>query len=134
LQATAGNSAVWVKHGQNTYAALTVNNADAGSNALIAVSRFSSTLPTTQPSFTTTNYAAGTPRIVVMMADGNTLFIYPDGSAEWIGHGPITYSTFAANESASTVSAVYIVADASQTVPYTANVTAFQYNGVNLIG
>jgi hypothetical protein len=68
------------------------------------------------------------------MSDGNNLFVHPDGSAEWTGNGPGNYSDFLAAEGSAAVNAVYIVADTSQGVAYTANVTAFQYNGVNLIG
>jgi hypothetical protein len=135
LQASTGNSASWVGHGHNVYASLTIGSASAPDGyALIAVSRFGSTLPSTEPSFATSGYAAGTPRIVVSMSDGNNLFVHPDGSAEWTGNGPGNYSDFLAAEGSAAVNAVYIVADTSQGVAYTANVTAFQYNGVNLIG
>jgi hypothetical protein len=147
FQASSGNSAGWVSGpgtGTSSEAYLTITNPAGFSFAVIAVHHFPSTLPTTStPSFTSPQYATGTPRIYIQMNDGNYIFIFGDGTAESVcsstctsayGSVSVVYPTFAAQESSATVSAVYIVADPSQPVPYTAYITCFQYAGVALIG
>ena len=129
FQASSGNSASWVIHGQE--AQLSVNNSTSSGYAVISLHHFSSTLPTTEPSFTATNYASGTPRIVIFMSNTAVFFIYPNGVVT--GSTPTAYATFVAANAGATVAGVFIVADTSQPVPYTTDVTSFQYAGVDLI-
>ena len=79
------------------------------------------------------------------MNDSSGAFIYPaavfgTNNVETLGSAcsssGLAYSTWQTCEAGTTntVSAVYIIADTSQAVPYTAYITAFQYNGIDLIG
>ena len=76
------------------------------------------------------------------MSDSDLIFIYPVGSGipvethiGGIGSYAINYTAFLAYEQSqgATVTSVIIVADTSQAIPYTAYITSFQYNGVNII-
>jgi hypothetical protein len=127
FQVSAGNSAGWSVYGADAY--LTVHSSAPGSFAVLGVNYFNPTPPSSEPSLAATNYASGTPRIVIFMSDNNNLFIYPTGGP------PTNYAAWLAAETAdgATVTGVYIVADTSQPVPYTTDVTSFQYNGVFLI-
>jgi len=98
-------------------------------------------VPTTEPSFTTTNYAAGSPRWVIDLSDGATLFSnqtnatsgweYNTGSG-WQGYGDTYAQAVAAAVGTATnvtVKDAYIVADGDQ-APGTEDVlTAVTYNG-----
>ena len=89
-----------------------------------------STLPATAPSLEATGYAAGTPRLVIFMSNGDTVFSYPGGTFEINSSGTyVDWATVLSTEGGKTVSSVYVVADASQAVPYEATVTALQYHG-----
>jgi hypothetical protein len=148
FQASSGNSAGWVVgpgQGSASEAYLTVNT-PGNSFAVITVHHFPASLPLVQPSFTSAQYASGTPRIFIYMSDGNYIFIFGDGTVECVVNGqavatlpngsPCSYTAFVAYEASTStsVSAVYIVADTSQLVPYTAYITSFQYAGDCLIG
>jgi hypothetical protein len=140
FQTSSGNSAGWVTGpgSSSSEAYLTINNATGFSFAVITVHHFPTALPSTTPAFVSPQYKSGTPRIFIDMADGNYVFIYGDTTVECILSGvsvyPCSYSGFYSTESSSSVSAVYIVADTSQAVPYTAYITCFQYNSDDLIG
>jgi hypothetical protein len=145
FQASAGNAAGWVvgPGSSHSEAYLTVNT-PGDSFAVIDVHHFPAALPKVEPSFTATHYLSGTPRIFIYMSDGDYAFIFPVGSGvalEAVINGSpstsiTTYSGFVQHEvsQGATVGAVYIVADTSQQVPYTAYITYFQYAGVELIG
>jgi hypothetical protein len=129
----------------STYGQMAVNLASAGK-----------TEPTAPPSFTTDNYAAGSPRWVVTLSDGYYLFGYPvqlgTGAAadftgnQWQVNGPSTtacgasYTTYAkalacADPSgAGTVKQAYIVADGDQKAGVVDTLTNVQYNGQTLSG
>ncbi|MGC8618665.1 MAG: hypothetical protein ACP5UZ_08045 [Thermoplasmata archaeon] len=149
FQASSGNSAGWVNGpgSSNPMAYLTIgpNSAEYG-YAVIVVHHFASALPDSSPYFSATNYASGTPRLVIFMSTGDYIFIFPTGSGisdELVigGTGSYgTYATFYSDESGATVTSVFIVADTSQgwsatngATPYTSDITGFFYNGVELI-
>lgn len=143
FQTSSGNSAGWVTGpgSSSSEAYLTIDSSAPGSFAVIYVHHTPSTLPSAEPSYTPVGYASGTPRIFIFMSDGNYIFIYPDsvlgaGYVSSTNLGTVLYTTWASSETGSgaTVTAVYIIADTSQAIPYTAYITSFQYDGVTLIG
>ena len=148
FQVSSGNSAGWVTGpgSSSSEAFLTINTATGFSFAVIYVHHTPAALPITEPSYSVINYASGTPRIWIYMSDGSGAFIYPTAvfgttNVETLGFtcsssGFVAYSTWQTCEAGTTntVSAVYIIADTSQAVPYTAYITCFQYNSTFLIG
>lgn len=145
FQANCENAAGWVTGpgGSSSEVYLTVISQNScssqGSFAVVYVHHTPATLPTTEPSYTPVNYHSGTPRIFVYMSDGSYAFIYPNsvygaGNVEAVPGGIIPYTTWMASEASNSVAAVYIVADTSQAIPYTAYITCFQYSDVYVIG
>lgn len=144
FQASYGNSAGWVYGPGNSnaevYLTIGASSAQYG-YALVNVHHFPSTLPSEEPSYTAVGYASGTPRILIGFSDGNYIFIFPDsvygaGTVEYVtSSGPsfVTYTALLTDEASATVSYVIIVADTSQAIPYTAYITDFTYNGIELI-
>jgi hypothetical protein len=121
---------------RGTHAQLTVNLREAGHVA-----------PATPPSFTTSNYAAGSPRWVLELANGKTLFGYPQQlggtastsftGAQWEVSGTSTYVTYAAALTAAgsnQVTSAAIVADADQTTGTVDTLTNVQYGGETVSG
>jgi hypothetical protein len=129
----------------STYGQMAVNLAAAGYAE-----------PASPPSFTTDNYAAGSPRWVVALSDGYYLFGYPaqlgTGATadftgnQWQVNGPSTtacgasYTTYAKALACSdpagvaTVKQAYIVADGDQAAKTVDMLTSVQYNGQTLSG
>lgn len=144
FQASAGNSAGWVTGPGSPHSEvyLTVNT-PGGSFSVVTVHHFPASLPAQEPSFTAINYASGTPRIYIQLNNTDYAFIYPSGSGVYLetiigGHAyySMSYADFVTYENGqgAIVTAVFIVADTSQAVPYTAYITSFQYYGDYLIG
>ncbi len=151
FQASSGNSAGWVNGPGSSdpvaYLSIGANSAQNG-YAAIVLHHFASQLPSGEPSFTATNYAAGTPRLDIFMSTGDYIFIFPSGSGipdetiiGGVGSYSVGYSGFVTAESDATVTSVFIVADTSQgwssttgATPYTSDIKSFYYNGIPLIG
>lgn len=93
-----------------------------------------STLPTAAPTYTASNYAAGTPRYVIYFSDNSTGFGYPGGL--WsVSNGPSTsYGQFRTQEASKTVTEVDILADVSQPASYSSTVSCINYGGTNQLG
>ena len=144
LSADGNGSAVFSAHGvpllnrgsTGTYAQLAVNLKALGQNLA----------PKTPPSFTTDNYAAGSPRWVIALANGRYLFGYPAqlGAGanasftgnQWEANGVNVYETYAkaladANDPLGNVAVTdaYIVQDADQAAGTVDTLTNVQYGG-----
>jgi hypothetical protein len=148
FSSTAGNSAHW--NADHTALVFTVTNGTAnahqglGGYALAYLHHTPSQLPTTEPSFSGDNIASGTPRLDIFMADGSYFFVYNDGSFQYINAGPLSqdcwggsacqagWATLAGAVNTS-VSSVYVIADGSQTMPYTATVNSLVYSGITYV-
>lgn len=144
FSATAGNSVHWNADHTALVFSLTNGTANArqggGGYANAFLHNTPSELPTTEPSFDGTGIASGTPRLDIFLADGSYFFVYNDGSFQY-NDGALTQSCWAGSAckadwtalqsqlTSATVSQVYLVADASQALPYTATVTSLDYNG-----
>lgn len=112
--------------------------------------RVGANMPTAEPSLTVTNYASGTPRLEIVPSGAdsiaNDVTGYPDPSLCGKTSGicwsvpPNTNSytaTYADVQSyingKGGIHAAYIVADGSQTTPYTSDVTGFSWDGQTLV-
>ncbi len=149
LSADGNGSAVFNEHGvpllnrgsTGTYAQLAVNLKALGQNLA----------PKTPPSFTTDNYAAGSPRWVIALANGRYLFGYPAqlGAGanasftgnQWEANGVNVYETYAraladANDPLGNVlvTDAYIVQDADQAAGTVDTLTNVQYGGATVGG
>lgn len=94
-------------------------------------------LPSTSPSFNTTNYAAGSPRLYITLSNGHSLWGYPansglnGGEMAWSTDNGNTYepwSTITAQEAGTTVSRVYVIADGDQAPTTTDMITCLLFN------
>ena len=111
----------------------------------------SSLVPTTPPSFTTDNYAAGSPRWVIELANGNFIDGYPaqlGGTAndsftgnQWAVGNSGTYESYAdaltgANDPLGNVQVTnaFVVEDADQAAGTADTLTGVQYDGLALPG
>lgn len=146
FSSTAGNSAHW--NARHTAVVLDVNRADAAKgqggpgagNAVAYLHSTPTTLPVAAPSMVATNFAAGTPRLDICLSSGGCVFGYPtaDGTMTWDSNdGSVPYGStwdaVRADEASYAVTSVFVVADASQPVPYEATVTSLTYNGATYI-
>lgn len=145
-----GASAVWNASGDPVFTL----GSDSGTTYAQMLVSGTSAEPANAPSFTTNNYAAGSPRWALELSDGYYLFGYPEqlgGGAtadftgpQWNVNGPsttacggsyVTYSkalSCADPDGASTVTHAYIVADGDQAPGVSDTLTNIQYNGQTL--
>jgi hypothetical protein len=97
-------------------------------------------VPTTGPTFTTNNYASGSPRIVIDLGNGHSLWGYPGASGlngssmAWAVDNGNTYTTYTtayhtALAYETTVKDAYVVEDADQTPGTADTITDFTYGG-----
>jgi hypothetical protein len=113
-----GASAHW-SSGTDSPIDLTIGTT-AGSYAMITLHHLSGALPSTAPSFSTSNYNSGSPRWYITLSNGDYLFGYPSLGNVWETHGQhagYTYTTYAGAEAAeqgTTVTGAFVVADADQ--------------------
>ncbi len=130
------------------HSAIQVTVPNSSSYGIIVVHHFPSILPTTEPSFTTDTYSSGSPRWYIQLSNGSYLFGYPSQYSDYWnveGCGAIdagtgyTYadalaalSTAECYGSGVTVTGVYIVSDSSQGYPATNDISAIQYDNVDL--
>lgn len=151
FSSTAGNSAHW--NADHTALVFTVTNQTAnahqgsGGYALAYLHNTPSALPGIEPSFSGDNIASGTPRLDIFMSDGGYFLVYNDGSFQYIDGGTLSencwggsacqtdWSTLAdtINAGNTQVDSVYVIADASQTLPYTATVDSLVYDGITYV-
>lgn len=96
--------------------------------------------PAAEPSFTTDNYNSGSPRWVVDLNNGHSLWGYPANSGlngsdmAWAVDNGNTYTSYStafssANAGTTTVKDAYIVEDADQSSGTTDTLSAIQFNG-----
>lgn len=100
--------------------------------------------PGIEPSFTTDNYAAGSPRWVIELSNGKSLWGYPPNAHlngtgfGWAVDNGNTYTSYAAAVSAAgagaTVTSAFIVADGGQAAGTHDTLTNVQYGGQILSG
>lgn len=144
----SGSSATW--SGGN--AVLTVGTGAAGTCGAPAGSTYNpayaqevlqvkgGVVPTTEPKFTTNNYASGSPRIVIDLGNSHSLIGYPAASGlngsdmAWAVDNGNTYTSYAtAYQNAlayeTTVKDAYVVEDADQTPGTADTITDFTYGG-----
>lgn len=147
FSSSARNSAHW--NAGHTALVFDMNSASAPTGqggygyAVANLHGMPGTLPSQEPTFSTTGYAAGTPRMDIFFSDGSYLFVYPNGTYQGNGPGEVGQINYtsdwnravaAAADEGLTVTQVFMVADASQPVPYVATVTALQYAGASYVG
>ena len=126
----------------NNSVKLTVGSPTDTTFAQVALAHPPAVAPLTAPTFTTDNYAAGSPRWVLEFSSGCDLFGYPSQlstTANWqvngatgCGHTADQYTTYAlalAAAGSTHVTGAYIVADGDQTPGTTDTITAIQYGG-----
>lgn len=137
FSSSAGSTAHWLP--KHSGILLRVAGNPSTAYAVASLHHFdASALPSQEPSFTATGYASGTPRLAILMDDGAVIFGYPigpGGSMVWEPHAsglPLYTSDWAAVTSFYSgvgVSQVFMVADGSQPLPYTATVGNIEYGG-----
>jgi hypothetical protein len=85
-----------------------------------------------EPSFTTDNYSAGSPRFYITLSDGNSLWGYPAASGlngndmAWAIDNRPTYESWSAvrsDEGTATVTGAFVIADADQAAGTTDQIT-----------
>ena len=151
----AGSSVVW---NSSPNLVLTAGTASAGSCGAPAGSTYNpayarvtfpgaarAAVPTTEPAFKASAYSAGTPRLVIALANGKSLVGYPGlalsgqtgpdaAGMAWAVGSAGTYTDYktaydAAAASSTTVDQAYIVEDASQPAGTANTLTGIQYGG-----
>lgn len=146
----SGNTAGWALGSNHPDAVLHLASTASNSNAAITVTNIpaNSEMPTTAPTFATTGYAAGTPRLEIQAGDGSYEAAYPASVcgqtapavcwASPVGTAGTSYdATYgqvrAYVDSHGGVLVAFVVADASQAPPYTADVTALSWGTTTLV-
>lgn len=147
-----GASAVWSSTGN---VVLTLGTPASSTYAQMTITNPPASAPTTAPQFTTDNYAAGSPRWVIIFQNGCYIFGYPQqlgGDAntsftgtQWEIKGPGCtsshglYETYQqaladAYHTTTKVTQAFIVADGDQTAGTQDTLTDIKYNGQSIIG
>lgn len=139
-----GASAVW--NGTDSVK-LTVGTPSSSTFAQAKLVGAPTFLPSHEPSFTTDNYAAGSPRWVISLDNGKNLFVYPTGTGQFspastnveispaITGDPeyVSWSTalteINGTAGSHVVSSAYIVADGDQTAGTTDTIDNVLYDG-----
>ena len=93
-----------------------------------------------EPSFTTDNYNAGSPRYFITLDDGHSLWGYPANSGlngsdmAWAIDNGNTYLPWSqvqsSAEAGATVTGAYVIADADQAAGTTDSITGLTFGGV----
>lgn len=124
--------------GTQPYDPITNTGAGAEIDLLDAPNTPLSTL--SEPTFTTDNYGAGTPRYYIVLKNGDSLWGYPPSNGNvfggpgfgWATNNGNTYQSWAdakAAEGNATVISASVIADASNGYSTTANIWDLQFNG-----
>ena len=111
----------------------------SGAAAIIQVTGQASSLPTTEPTFTTNQYDAGSPRWYIQLTNGKFLFGYPTNAgltpgswSENNGNSYVPWSQVLTDEAGQSVTGVSIIMDGDQPAT-TDTISSIQYNGVNFL-
>jgi hypothetical protein len=118
-----GASAHW-SHGVGSPIDLTIGTTP-GSFAVITLQHLPATAVAalTEPTFSTDNYNAGSPRYYISLSDGNSLWGYPPNAGlngsdfAWAinnGNSYLTWSTVQTDDAAATVTGAWVIMDADQ--------------------
>ena len=135
-----GASAHW-SNGKGSPIDLTVGSS-AGSYAVVTLHHFDPDPNAADPSFATSNYAAGSPRFVISFNNDQYLFGYPNNTWEIAGQSGY-YSSYAdalagmrrpSDRGPLEITSVYVVADADQAPGTVDVITALQFDGQQLVG
>lgn len=115
-------------------------NAPSSAAALIQFDNQPAALPTTEPTFVTDNYNAGSPRWYILFSNGQYVFGYPSnaglGADSWqVGNSGsyVSWAQVVSEFGSAHVAGVSIVMDTDQTNT-TDTISNVQYNGVTLVG
>lgn len=134
-----GASAGWSR-GHNSPIELTLGSS-TGSFAEITFERVAGTAVSSlsEPSFTTDNYSAGSPRFYITLSDGNSLWGYPSNAGlngsnmAWAIDNGNTYMSWAqvqaSPEGSATVTGAYVIADADQASGTVDSITGLTFGG-----
>jgi predicted outer membrane repeat protein len=147
-----GASAVWDASGDPV---LTVGSPSNSTNAEMTINSPPSTAPSTAPTFTTTNYASGSPHWFIQFAGGDSLYGFPAnaglGTSNWevipassgachsMTHTPqfdtyVNVLAFIANAGCGgNVTAAGIIADGDQAAGTSDTITDILYDGETLV-
>ena len=130
-----GASAGWTA-GKGSAIDLTLGSS-GGSYAVITLHHVDGTVSSVdEPSFTTDNYAAGSPRYYVTLSDGHSLWGYPSASGlngsdmAWAVDNGNTYESWTAvqsQEGSAEVSGAWVIADAGQQAGTTDEITGLSF-------
>jgi hypothetical protein len=94
----------------------------------------------TEPSFTTDNYAAGSPRYFITLSDGHSLWGYPSASGlngdamAWAIDNGNTYMSWTGVQSVeggATVTGAYVIADADQAAGAVDEITSLSFGAID---
>lgn len=134
-----GSSATWSGTGDPV---LTVGTGTSTTGAYITLNNIGIDVPSTEPTFTTDNYAAGSPRWVIQLSNGHSLWGYPPNSNlngsdfAWAVDNGSTYTSYSdavtAAEGGSTgvtVKLAQIIADGDQAPGTADTITNVSYDG-----
>lgn len=138
-----GASAHW-SNGKGSAIDLTLGSDSASTFAVVVFHHLpaSAVSATTEPTFSTDNYAAGSPRFFVTLSDGNTLWGYPSNSGlgstgsqlMWALNNGNTYQSWSevqsSAEAAATVTGADIIADGDQAPGTTDSITDLSFDGI----
>ena len=136
-----GASAGW-SHGKGSAIDLTLGSS-GGSFAEITLHHVDGASVGTldEPSFSTDNYSAGSPRYFITLSDGNSLWGYPAASGlngsemAWAINNGNTYMSWsgvqASSESDATVTGAYVIADADQAAGTVDSISGLTFNGIS---
>jgi hypothetical protein len=134
-----GASAGWSR-GHGSPIDLTLGSSP-GSFAEITFERLGGTAVSSlsEPSFTTDNYNAGSPRFYITLSDGNSLWGYPSNSGlngsdmAWAIDNAPTYMSWSqvqsSSEGSATVTGAFVIADTDQTAGTTDQITNLTFGG-----
>jgi len=138
-----GASAHW-SNGKGSAIDLTLGSDSASTYAVVVFHHLpaSAVGTTTEPTFSTDNYASGSPRFFVTLSDGNTLWGYPSNAGlgssgsqlSWAINNGNTYLSWsdvqASAEAGATVTGADIIADGDQAPGTTDSITGLSFDGI----
>ena len=134
-----GASAGWT-HGKGSAIELTLGSDSASTFAVVTFHHFTATTVDrlAEPTFTTDNYAAGSPRFFLTLNDGHTLWGYPPNSGVngsdfgWAIDNGNTYDSWSAVQTAegsASVTGAYVIAAGDQAPGTVDTVSGLSFDG-----
>jgi len=134
-----GASAGWT-HGKGSAIELTLGSDSASTFAVITFHHFAPTdvAALDEPTFSTDNYHASSPRFYITLSDSDTLWGYPANSGlngsdfAWAINNGNTYESWSAvqaAEGAAKVTGAYVIADGDQAPGVTDTITGLSFDG-----